>query len=156
MVTLAKGAQARLYLTAACLVWVHILLSLVLLINLSFPHRAYSLVHCNWYQRDRHLKRSVVPHQSLIPMCSTANRLCLTCRCRSRSRSRSSFLQVRMGLGPVSWVVLWVNTLYTSFQRNGQWVFWLEIKQRSYAQSVCIQNQLFSCDSWKLMVLKSN
>lgn len=137
MVTLAKGSQARLYLTAACLVWVHILLSLVLLINLSFPHRAYSLVHFNWYQRDRHLKRSIVPPQSLIPMCSTANRLCLTCRSRSRSRSHSLFLQVRMGLGPVSWVVLWMNTVYTSFQRTFMWGWSTGILIRNKTTQLC-------------------
>lgn len=138
MVTLAKGSQARPYGTAACLVWVHILLSLVLFINLSFPHRAFSLVHFNWYQRDRHLTRPIVPPQSLIPACSTANRLCLTCRSRSRSRSRSLFLQVRVGLGPGSWVVLSMNTVYPSFQRTFMWGWSMGILIRNKTTQLCV------------------
>lgn len=97
---LAEGSQTIPHLTAACLVWVYSLLSLVLFINPSLPHRPYSLVHFNWYQRDQHLKRPMGPTPSLIPVFSTANRLWLTCSSHS---SQHLFLQVRTGL----WV-LWV------------------------------------------------
>lgn len=157
MATLAKGSQARPYLTAACLVCVHILLSLILFINPPFPHRPCSPVHFNWYQRDQHLKRPMVPPRSLIPVFSTASRLWLTCNSRSRHLS----LQVRTGLWApwVAWCCEWIQCPPSSKEHlceNGQQILWLEIKQGSYAQSVCILNKLFSYDSWKLMVLKSN
>lgn len=141
---LAKGSRARPYLTATYLVWVHMLLSLVLFINPSFPRRPYSLVHFSWYQRGRHSKRPMVPPRSLIPMFSTANNLCLTCSSRSRHLS----LQVRTGLWApwvewccVEWCCEWIQCTPAPREllyEDCQWVCWLEIRQGSYAWSACI------------------
>lgn len=112
--TLAKGSWA-IPLSNCCFARLEdiLLLSLMLFIIPSLPRRPFSLVHFNWYQRDRRLKRPMVRLRSLTPVFSTASRLWLAC---SSSHQHIS-LQVRTGTpGCAGFAMVWMYRVRTSCQ----------------------------------------